>query len=365
MLPSGLMRAAFIAAVLAARLAAQQSAGLPAEQIEKIERAVTTEMSRSNIPGLSVAVVTDNRLRWANGYGFADLENFVPAKGATVYRLASISKPLTAVAAMQLVEQGKLDLDAPVQKYCPAFPQKQWLVTTRQLLGHLGGVRHYQSEQELLTTRRYTGIIAALDIFKNDPLLHEPGTKFHYSTYGFNVIGCVVEGAAGVPYADYLREHVFKPAQMDRIRVDDARELIPNRAQGYERTADGRLLNSTLTDTSNKVPGGGLCSTVEDLAKFAVALQSGLLVKPETLTTMWTKQKMKNGQKTSYGLGWQLSERGGVKEVAHGGAQQRVSTYLYLQPEKGVAVVLMANLEGLGGVLPRLAREIADAVSRP
>ena len=107
---------------------------LPAGKVEKIEKEITAAMSQQNIPGLSVAVVTDRKLRWSNGYGLADLENYVPAKAATVYRLGSISKTITAVAVMHLAEQGKLNLDAPIQTYCPAFPQKQWPVTARQLL---------------------------------------------------------------------------------------------------------------------------------------------------------------------------------------------------------------------------------------
>jgi len=317
-------------------------------------------MARQNIPGLSVAIVTDHQLRWSNGYGMADLENFVPAKAATVYRLASISKTITAVAAMQLAEKGKLDLDAPIQKYCPAFPEKPWPITTRQLLSHLGGIRHYKSPEEVGSTRHYNNLVEGLEIFKNDPLLHEPGTKYSYSTYGYNVVGCVIEGASGMKFVDYIRENIFKPAGMDRMRPDDVFEIIPNRAQGYRKTQSGELRNSALADTSNKIPGGGLCSTVEDLAKFAIAVQKGLLVKKETLTQMWTRQKTRDGQETSYGLGWSLTEHQGQKEVWHTGGQPRVSTILYMRPDQRLAVVLMSNLEGAR--LTELARQIADLV---
>ncbi|MGA9768513.1 MAG: serine hydrolase domain-containing protein [Blastocatellia bacterium] len=340
--------------------AAQTTANLPTDRIEKIEKAITAAMSRQNIPGLSVAVVTDQKLRWSNGYGLADLENYIPAKTATVYRLGSISKTITAIAVMQLVERGKLDLDAPVQKYCPAFPQKQWPVTTRQLLGHLAGVRHYKSDAEFLSTRHYNSVAEGLEMFKDDPLLHEPGTKYQYTTHGYTILGCAVEGASGMKFADYVQENIFKPAGMNRMRVDDVFEIIPNRAQGYFKTSSGELRNSTLADTSYKIPGGGFCSTVEDLARFAIAVQTGMLVRKETLAQMWTAQKTREGKATSYGLGWGLSERNSLKEVAHGGAQQRVSTNLYMIPEKGLAVVLMVNLENAGGSLGALSKEIAD-----
>jgi serine beta-lactamase-like protein LACTB, mitochondrial len=351
-------RAALVILLLASIPAASQTTQLPADKIEKIEKAISAEMSRQNIPGLSAAIVTDRKLRWANGYGLADLENYVPAKSTTVYRLGSISKTITAVAVMQLVERGKLDLDAQIQKYCPDFPQKQWPVTARQLLGHLAGVR--QGDGEFLSTRHYNSVSDGLSMFKDDPLLHEPGTKFLYTTHGYAVLGCAVEGASGMKFADYVLANIFKPAGMDTMRVDDVFEIIPNRAQGYFKTQGGQLRNSTLADTSYKIPGGGFCSTVIDLARFAIAVQSASLVKQETLDQMWARQKTRDGKETVYGLGWGITERNSLKEIQHGGAQQRVSTYLYMIPEKGLAVVIMANMEGVGASLNRLSIQIAD-----
>lgn len=351
-----------VLAILAVSAQAQQTTGLPSDKREKIEQAITSQMSKLGIPGLSVAVVVDHKLRWSNGYGLADVENFVPSKAMTAYRLGSISKPITAAAVMQLAERGKLDLDAPIQKYCPAFPAKQWPVTALLLLGHLSGVRHYNSDAEFASTRHYNSVVEGLDMFKNDPLLFEPGTKYSYTTHGYAVLGCAVEGASGTKFEDYVRENVFKLAAMDRIRVDHVADIIPNRAQGYEKTQSGELRNSGLADSSYKIPGGGFISTVEDLARFAIAMQTNALVKKETLNQMWTSLKTRDGKETGYGLGWRVSERNGMKEVHHGGAQQRVSTFLYTIPEKGLAVVLMTNLEGIGGGLTSLSREIADIV---
>jgi serine beta-lactamase-like protein LACTB, mitochondrial len=341
---------------------AQQPAGLAADKLERIEKEITAAMSRQNIPGMSVAVVVGQKLVWSNGYGLADLENFVPAKARTAYRLGSISKPITAAAVMQLVERGKIDLDAPIQKYCPAFPAKQWPVTARHLLGHTAGVRHYNSDAEFASTRHYNGVVEGLELFKGDPLLFEPGTKFSYTTHGYSVLGCAVEGASGMKFDEYVRQNLFKPAGMDRMQVDDLFAIIPNRAQGYQKNQSGELRNSGLADTSYKLPGGGFISTVEDLARFAIAMQTGALLKKETLDQMWAKQKTRDGKETPYGLGWTITERNGMKEVAHGGAQQRVSTFLYLIPEKGIAVAVMSNLEGVGGALNNLSRQIADVL---
>lgn len=346
-------------AVAAPVLAGQASAPLGSEAVRRIEQLIRDEMALQKIPGLSVALVKDDELRWEKGFGVADLENQVPARPETMYRLASISKPITAVAALQQVEQGKLDLDQPVQKYVPSFPQKPWPVTCRQLLGHLGGVRHYKGD-ELASTRRYQSLTEALAIFKDDPLLHEPGTKYAYTTYGYNLLGCAVEGASSTKFSDYLQAHIFKPAGMERICVDDAAAIIPYRAQGYRKLPDGTLRNSILADTSNKIPGGGLCGTSGDLARFAIALQKNVLLKPATRAQMWTRQRLTDGTESAYGLGWNVSTRAGRREVAHGGGQPRVATYLYLLPDERCAVAIMTNLEG--AKLPELSRRIADTV---
>lgn len=347
----------------APRVSAQTAAaasGLPAEKVKQIEALVSAEMERQKIPGLSVAVVTDARVRWSNGYGLADVENNVPAKAATVYRLASVSKTITAVAVMQLAERGRVDLDAPVQKYCPAFPEKQWPVTTRQVLGHLSGIRHYKSDEEFNSTRRYESIAEGLSMFKDDPLLHEPGAKMTYTTFGYTLLGCVVEGASASKFADYVRENVFAPAGMMLTRVDSVADIIPNRAQGYRRMKDGELKNSPLADNSYKVPGGGFVSTAEDLAKFAVAVETYKLLKRETTEQMFTSQKTKDGKETRYGLGWGVGTHAGLRTIGHSGAQQRVSTIINLLPERGLAVVVLANIEELR--LEDLTLKISDVL---
>lgn len=346
----------------------QEKARLSKDQITKIEELIQTEMSVSKIPGLSVAIVSGDQIGYTGGFGMADLENSVATRSSTVYRLGSMSKTVTATAVMQLAEKGKLDLDAPVQKYCSAFPEKPWPITTRQLLAHLAGVRDYNNQkflEEYFSTRHYNNVTESLDIFKNDPLLQEPGTKYAYSTYGYNVLGCAIEGAASVSYADYIGENILKPAGMNQTGVDDVFRVISGRARGYGKSRDGVMRNTGLADTSNKTAAGGLVSTVEDMSRFAIALRTGKLVSNATLAQMWTLQKTNDGKPITYALGWRVAERNGLKEVFHGGAAAGFSTFLYLIPEKNVAVVLMANLELLGQKQrDDLARKIADLVVR-
>jgi CubicO group peptidase (beta-lactamase class C family) len=358
---------------------AQTRADLPPETIKKIEDLVSNEMARQSLPGISVAVAVDNRIRYANGFGMADLENSIPTRATTVYRTASIAKAMTAVAVMKLVEQGRLDLDVPIQKYCAAFPEKQWPVTARQLLGHLGGIRHYKSSEESNGTRHYFTIADSLALFKDEPLLHEPGTKYQYTTYGYSVLGCAIEGASGQPYDEFMRAQIFEPAAMHNSGIDNFRLIVPNRARGYTRLNEsaysqlpeaakriakvGGIYNATLHDTSMKVPGGGLVSTSLDLVKFAIAVNTSALVKQGSLERMWTGQKSRDGKSTNYGLGWGISEAGGFRALNHSGGQAGTSTMLVLMPEKGVAVALMTNLDGVG--LWTLAQQIAATLLAP
>jgi CubicO group peptidase (beta-lactamase class C family) len=350
-----------LALLVAPAVGAQTSAGeIPRAKLDAVEGAISAEMSRQGIPGLSIAIGQGGQVRFTNGYGLADLENSVPARAATVYRLASVSKPMTAVTVLQLVEKGALDLDAPIQKYVPSFPEKAWPVTARLLLGHLGGVRHYR-EDEPANTRPYGSATEGIGLFKDDPLAVEPGTRFLYSTYGYCLLGAAVEGATGKPFFDALTAGVLGPAGMVSTRIDEVAAIIPNRAQGYVRLPSGDVRNAGLADVSNKVPGGGLCAPAADVARFGMALSGGTLLKKETLAQMLTSMQTRDGRPTSYGFGMNVTGPGRRREAWHTGGQERVSTVLYLQPDSGLVVVLLSNLQH--AVLTDLARRVADLVT--
>jgi CubicO group peptidase (beta-lactamase class C family) len=326
---------------------------LPAAKIEKIETAIKAWMTQHKAPALSIAIVTDDKMSFSKGYGLADVENNVSARSDTAYRLASIAKSLTAIAVMQLVERGKIDLSSPVNKYCAAYPEKQFLkdapdkqfsITVRQLLVHHAGVRHNKFD-EVFSTRHFNNITEAVGSFKDDALVVEPETKYSYSTPGYTLLGCAIEGASGVSYLEYLRENIFKPAGMTRTVADDVYAVIPNRSRGYRKTQAGEIQNAPLHDTSIKIPGGGLVSTAEDLAKFAAAVNTNQLVKPETLAQMWTKPKARDGKEQSYAMGFLINDENGLLRVFNDGSQAGTRTYLYLLPKQKFAVALMTNLE--------------------
>ncbi len=360
--------------LLIASGAGAQNGKLPPEIHTKIEAAVSSFMAETKAPGLSVAVVREGDFAWAAGFGMADLENSVAATAQTVYRLASISKVLTATAALALWEEGKLDLDVPVQKYCPAFPEKPWPITVRHQLGNHGGIRSYrvpefpywvsQADAEVGNTRHFeNGIAAGLKFFADDPLVAQPGTHFNYSTHGYTLAGCATEGAAGESYADCVRKRVLDPAGMQQTRPDDRVALVPLRTRYYSKNQSGALVNAEFLDASYKVPGGGWLSSAPDVARFMVAILSERLVKPSTRELMWTPVIPKDRRgRLAYGLGWQLGRSHGVKLVGHGGSQQGTSAMMLMAPEARAGVVVLGNSDshGASGLAIRLLRLVLE-----
>jgi CubicO group peptidase (beta-lactamase class C family) len=230
----------------------------PAKQ-KQLETAISRFIAAHNVPGLSIAIVENGQYEWSAGFGMADLENSVPATAQTLCRLASLSKPITATAALLLWQRGKLDLDAPVQKYCPRFPQKEAPITTRELLGHLSGIRFYKSfsqdDPEYGNTRHFQDTIqSGFNFFKNDPLLAQPGIAFHYSTQGFTVVGCAIEGASGQSYVNFVRENILLPAEMTHTVPDDPPPSFPSARVSTVKISLGLSAIPTLSTPAIRFP---------------------------------------------------------------------------------------------------------------
>ena len=351
--------------------------GLPAQQWEQVDHIISQVMNESKTPGISVAVATGNELRYTAAFGYANLEHDVPARPETLFRTASVAKPMTAVLIMSLVEDGLIDLDAEVQTYCPEYPPKQWPLTCRHLLAHLGGVRHYKTSAETRSTDHYFTLKSALSTFSDDPLLHEPGTKDLYTTFGYNLLGSVAEGAAEQSYLTLLKDKVLTPSGVTHTVADDQLAVIRGRTSGYLRATkslldqlpedhnlqEGEIYNAPLHDTSMKIPGGGLLSTASDLVRFALATNTGKLLNDQSVRQMWTRQKTADGKQINYGFGWRVGRHRGRKIVSHTGGQAGTSTVLLLLPETGTCVAIMCNLQRVP--LRNVATAIADIVDPP
>ena len=343
----------------ASAVSSQQNS-LATEKRAEIEKAVSSFMSANSVPGIGVAVVLEGEPVWSAGFGMSDLEDSAPTTSSTLFRLGSISKPITAVAVLQVWERGKLDLDAPVQKYCPAFPQKEWPITARELLAHLGGIRHYNSDGKgdipEDSARHFASMEESLQIFAADPLVAKPGTKFNYSTYGYTLLGCVLEGATSQKYVDFVRENVFKPARMEHTQADDFFAVIPHRTRWYHKDQAGVVRNAGVLDSSYKIPGGGLISSADDMARFEAAILADKLLKRTTRDVMWTALQPTEGKPSHYALGWFVAEKFGLRTAGHTGGQQGTDTAFLIAPDRRAGVVVLANMDNVNTNL--LADEI-------
>jgi len=340
-------------------------AGLPEELAQALSRSVRAVVEAERVVGLSVAVVRAGELVDVRSFGWEDFGARVPATGETMYRWASISKPLTAVAALQLVESGRLDLDRDVRAYVPEFPEKAHAFTSRHLLSHQAGIVHYR-DMGIRTLREYevehpwADPILRLDMFNERELLFEPGTAYSYTTPGFVLLGAVVERAGEGSYVEQVNERICRPLGMASMRPDYEWVAIPHRARGYERKGEGRVVDSGTDDISWKLPAGGWISTAGDLARFGAGLAGSELLQPQTREDMWTRQATADGTVTGYGLGIGVGELDGRLVVSHSGGQKKASTFLLVAPGRGTAVALMGNTEG--AELARLARELIELV---
>ncbi len=328
---------------------AQESAAAPVIP-DRLSTAVTQAFEEQQLVGLAVGIVADGRVVGVHFRGHEDRERDVEVDDATLFRWASISKPVTAIAAMQLVAAERLDLDRDVCALVPEFPAKPWPITMRQLLCHQGGIVHYTNGKVIVTERTYPranpfeDVVVALDRFKESPLVAEPGTLYAYTTHGYMLAGAVVERAGGAPYWSQVRERIAVPAGLTTFQPDYQWIDLPRRVVGYRRLGE-RVIPSTNTDVSWKLAGGGFISNVGDLARFAAALLDDTLLSRELREQMWTNAATRDGKRTGYGLGFSVSSTDGVRLVAHSGSQEKTRTLMQLRPDERRAVVLMSNSE--------------------
>jgi CubicO group peptidase (beta-lactamase class C family) len=321
-------------------------------------------MKAQNLPGISVAVYRDGSGILAFSVGYADIEKKIPATPKLRYRLASISKPITAVAVMELAAEGKLDLDKPAQQYCAAFKGHPE-VTARELLSHRSGVHHYKSPATEINTIRYASLSEAVASFTGDPLEFPAGTRFQYSSYGFTVLGCEIEGASGKSYETFVRERVIAPADMHDTAVDDAQVAAETKVTFYSLHGT-KLVHAAPLDTSDRLPGGGWLSTPTDMVKFASVVMSKGLLDEKWKRIMWSEKTLP-GDPMHYALGWAVGAIGDHFMAEHAGGQSGTSTSLVVIPDAHLAVAVFTNRDkaDMTSVSHHIAAEILGALPKP
>jgi CubicO group peptidase (beta-lactamase class C family) len=310
-------------------------------------------------PGASVTVIKDGDVVWSEGFGWADLEQQVAVTPLTRFRIGSVSKSLTSIGLGLLVQEGKIELDAPVQRYVPSFPVKQAPVTVRELAGHTAGIRHYRGN-EMMIQQHYATVTEALDIFRNDTLLFTPGTRFSYSSYGFNLLSAAMERAAGEPFVAFMTHRVIEPLGLRHTVAEFTDSLIPFRSHFYTRADSGNgIVNAPFVDNSYKWAGGGFLSTAEDLARVGQLLLEGALLRPETRQMLWTSQRTTDGRETGYGMGWFTDhDAAGRRRVFHSGGSVGGTAYLLIYPDQKLVLALLVNSDR---TFVRAAPRIAEA----
>ena len=333
----------------------KQSATPPqwAGAVEQAEQSVRAHLIAQNLPGLSVAVAAGGEIVWAEGFGWADLEHRVKVEPRTRFRIGTASTALTSAGIGLLLDQHQLKLDEEIQAYVPQFPEKPWPITVRQLMGHLAGLRNGGGDEAPLLHAHCSSTLDALQYFAKQPLLFEPETKFRYSSYGWILLSAAVEAAAHEPFLRYMQKHVFEPLGMNGTRPDSTTESVPDRATPYfPRFAANPRYGPDLADDvdySCYTGSGVFLSTPSDLVRFALAIDGGKLLKPETVRLFQASQRLPSGEETGYGLGWDL-ETVKVKDrethvVGHDGeliGGMAVSFMTF--PEQGIVVAVTSNI---------------------
>lgn len=314
-----------------------------APRLRDIERYVEAQRTARRIPGITVGIAAGDE-EWVHGFGLADLENGTKATAKSAYRIASVTKPMTAVAILRLAEEGKIDLDAEIQRYVPYFPRKNWPVRVRDLLRHQAGITDYQSPAEERITEHKT-TRQGVAIFEERPLVFEPRSEFYYTSYGYALLGAAIEEVSGKSYDSYMRATVWDPLGMPAITMDDPAIVMPNRVRGY-RIENGRIMNSEFVDVSSRGAAGATRGTVGDLLAFGRGMYKGKLLSAASYEAMWSEQRTSAGRATGYGLGWDIGRSdAGVYVVGHTGSQQETATVLHVYPSRRIAIAVAANLE--------------------
>lgn len=310
---------------------------------DAIDDYVRDQMDVRDIPGISVAVVKDGALVRAKGYGMANVELAAPATEHTVYQLASVTKQFTATAAMMLVEESKLSLDARITEMLEDLPSAWSNVTVRHLLNHTSGIKSYTGTPDFFKAARkdfekkeILGLVAHL------PMEFEPGEDWKYNNTGYFLLGMVIEKASGQAYGDFVKSRIFDKTGMTTARLNDMTEIIPNRARGYSRQK-GRLVNGEYVSPTQPYSAGALVGSVLDLAKWDTALDSDALLKRATFEEMWSPTRLGNGRTQNYGFGWTVDTYRTRKRVQHGGGIPGFSTFIARYIDDHVTVIVLAN----------------------
>ena len=325
-------------------LSAQLSDAAASAEFDKIFQ----EYYKADGPGAAVLISKKGKIIYQKAIGKADLELDVPLRPDHVFRIGSVTKQFTAAAVLRLAEEGKLTLEDELTKFLPEYPAEGKRITVTQLLNHTSGIKSYTNMEEwdALARRKDFTPTELIDYFKNQPKEFEPGTDYNYNNSGYILLGYIIEKVSGKTYAEYIDEQFFKPLGMKNSYYGDVQPIIKNRADGYsEAGPNGGYVHADYLSMTQPYAAGSLLSTVEDLFIWTKAVQSGKVLKPESLKKAFTPNVLPNGYDTRYGYGWQIGNLLGTATIEHGGGINGfLSTLLYV-PGEDVCVAMLSNCD--------------------
>lgn len=299
----------------------------------------------SRVPGMAVTILKESKTILEKGYGYANLDKRKPVDPKeTIFRIASISKCITGIALAKMVEEGEVDLDASFYKYVPYYPKKKYDFSLRQLAGHTAGIRAYRGKEFALNIP--FSIKESIEIFKNDPLIFEPGQGYLYNSFDFVLLSLAMEEVAGVPFEDYVKEKILDPLGMSNTFAPDLNQTnlngLDNVAEYYTTTATG-FKKAMSVNNHYKMAGGGYLSTSNDIAKLGGAILNQKLVEPKILNEVLTAQTVK-GESTYYGLGFQVSQDVlGKSFVGHVGNSVGAYSNFFVYPDEQLVISILIN----------------------
>ena len=316
------------------------------KQLARVIDNILSDQFKETDPGCAVLVARQGQIVYEKSFGTADLELNVPVKPNMIFRLGSMTKQFTSVAILQLMEQGKLSLQDSIQKFIKGFPYKGYKITIENLLTHTSGIKDYTQLdiQDPFIRRKDFTPIEVINLFKDEPLEFEPGTKFKYSNSGYFLLGFIIENISGKKYQDYIQDNIIKPLGLTNTFYDDVTQIIPNRVKGYKK--EGSIYeNADYQSTTIPFAAGSLISNVEDLYKWHQALYNYTLLKKETLDKAFTTFKLSDGTPTNYGYGWFIIDVNGSQSIQHGGNINGFKSNEIYFPKEDVFVVTLFNCE--------------------
>lgn len=307
----------------------------------KVDALLNELIIEKKIPGLAISVLKEGEIVLQKGYGYADLESKTPVDPRkTVFRIASVSKPIAATALAHMVDEGLIDLDASFYDYVPYYPKKNWDFTIRQLASHTAGVRGYQGAEYGLN-KPYT-IKESITIFKDDDLLFEPGTDYLYTSYDWVLISLAMQEVSGIPFERYVQEKVLNPLEMTTTFAEHKEDLEGERSRYYTKKRLG-FRDAIPVNNGYKLAGGGYLSTTEDIIKLGQAYLENKVLNKEILRPFLTSETI-DGNKTYYGLGWQVSEdKHGRSYYGHVGNGVGGYSNLFVFPEQHMVFSILIN----------------------